>query len=78
VDSQARLAEKQAETARRVAATDPRLDFSLDTLEVVDEAVRGRSRSIEYRSVAAYLGEVILRAMGNGRWMTRTPLVTRS
>src|SRR5438045_5807025 len=54
------LARRQRERAEALAATDPRLDFTVESIAVLagDESDDG----------LAYVGEVLLRAAGAGEW----------
>src|SRR4051812_22861963 len=55
------LARRQRERAEALAATDPRLDFTVESIA----AVAGGDESDD---VLAYVGEVVLRASGAGEW----------
>src|SRR6476659_2724129 len=58
--------------ADALASHDARLDYSVERLTTLDSDAAGRGAD-ENPSVAAYLGEVILRECWSGSWVARHP-----
>ncbi len=58
----------QATKAARVAEGDPRLDYSLDSLRFVGGSMDPGAEAEARDDVAAYVGEVVMRATGSAAW----------
>jgi hypothetical protein len=79
VDDQA-LAVAMRQAAAHVAEGDPRLDYSLESLDVLAKQLTpDEIRDVDaQRLCAAYLGEVLLRAAPGGRWVSGpSPMIER-
>jgi hypothetical protein len=59
---------RQAATAQEVADRDSRLDYSLDSLAIIDQIVRSPTFAGPVEPIAAYVGEVAIREAGGSWW----------